>query len=291
MEETMTTPSEGAGESSPVPSSGSILGEGFSGGAESGQSPEVVDLLAFDVGWLPQELQMEPSLKNFDSLDKLAKSYVHLVKHMGVDADQIMRFPKEGDTSGYDSIYQRLGKPESAQNYELPESDGIDQYKEIAHQLNLTQDQASAVWDLYQQTIQNQAEQEQQSWQQTQAEYHQELQREFGKNAAQEFEFAKRAFTQFSDQEASELMDSTGLGNHPSIVKLFARIGRVLSEDGMLGPKDGVQGGLSLAQAEQLISQKQSDKDFMAAYTNKYHPQHAEAVEEMTKLFSYTVTR
>ena len=47
---------------------------------ESGQVTEQVNPLAFDAGSLPEGLRAEPSLQTFDSVDKLAKSYVNAVK-------------------------------------------------------------------------------------------------------------------------------------------------------------------------------------------------------------------
>ena len=44
------------------------------------EESEQPSALAFDVGSLPSELAGEPCLKNFDTVDKLANSYVHAVR-------------------------------------------------------------------------------------------------------------------------------------------------------------------------------------------------------------------
>lgn len=42
---------------------------------------------------------------------------------------------------------------------------------------------------------------------------------------------AQRALEQFGDPELKEYLDSTGLGNHPALVKAFIKVGKAMSED------------------------------------------------------------
>lgn len=42
---------------------------------------------------------------------------------------------------------------------------------------------------------------------------------------------ARKAIDQFGTPELKSLLDSTGMGNHPEVVKLMVRIGRAISED------------------------------------------------------------
>ena len=64
--------------------------------------------MAFDPRSLPEDLANEPSLRNFDDVSKLAKSYVHLVKMRGVPEDQLVKLPSDGN---YDEVYNKLGRP------------------------------------------------------------------------------------------------------------------------------------------------------------------------------------
>ena len=45
---------------------------------------------------------------------------------------------------------------------------------------------------------------------------------------------AQRALDQFGTPELKEYLNSTGLGNHPELVKAFVKIGKSMSEDGMV---------------------------------------------------------
>ena len=81
VEQTSTTNTEVA----PEPST--ILGGG-------GQPEPTGD---FDPTTLPGELANEPSLRNFDSIEKLAKSYVHAVRKLGAPGEELVRINGETD--------------------------------------------------------------------------------------------------------------------------------------------------------------------------------------------------
>lgn len=54
----------------------------------------------------------------------------------------------------------------------------------------------------------------------------------FGKNA----ELAKRVVDRFGTEEFKKALNDTGLGNHPELVRIFAKIGRSISEDTLVHP-------------------------------------------------------
>ena len=56
-----------------------------------------------------------------------------------------------------------------------------------------------------------------------------------GPNLAQNVAVAKKAMDKFGTPELSKLLDETGLGNHPEIVRAFYRAGKAISEDRFVG--------------------------------------------------------
>ena len=72
------------------------------GQAESGES----SALAFNASSMPEGLRDEPSLQTFDSVDKLAKSYVNAVKKIGGNPDNMINIPQEGES--WDHVYNQL---------------------------------------------------------------------------------------------------------------------------------------------------------------------------------------
>lgn len=52
---------------------------------------------------------------------------------------------------------------------------------------------------------------------------------------------AQRALDTFGTPELKEYLNGTGLGNHPELVKAFIKVGKAMSEDGMVTGKEGGQ--------------------------------------------------
>lgn len=61
----------------------------------------------------------------------------------------------------------------------------------------------------------------------------------FGKNA----ELAKRVLAKFGNPTINKFLDDTGYGNHPDVIRVFARLGKAMSEDSLVLPGTQVGGG------------------------------------------------
>ena len=271
---------DGASQAGP-PANGSIL-DGSMPTAE--KNP-----LAFDPGSLPDGLKGEPSLQSFDSVDKLAKSYVHARKMIGADPNQMLQLPKEGDEEGWNQVYNRLGRPEKADGYDFDLGDGeqspdVADFKNVAHQLGLTNDQAKTMLGIYNQISENDLAEEQEQFEQMNVEYLQNIQKEWGDDFNKNSELARRAFQNFASEELMDVMKETGLSNHPEVLKTFARIGQVLSEDNILPGTRGAIGGMSPVHAEETIASRMADPEFRTAYLDGASPHHEAAVREMERL-------
>src|SRR5690606_6701028 len=51
------------------------------------------------------------------------------------------------------------------------------------------------------------------------------IKQEFGARFDEEVNYARWAVKEFGNDELGQLLEQTGLGSHPSVVKLFAKIG------------------------------------------------------------------
>ena len=244
---------------------------------------------AIDPTTLPDDLAREPSLRNFDSVDKLAKSYVHAVRKMGVPADQLMRVPQNADDPAWNDVYNSMGRPETPDQYYFDErfaDANLDDFRNIAHNLGLSQNQAEKILDMYSQANYDQMQEAETRHGEMQAQGINALQKEWGKSYNENVELARRAFTNFASKEALDIMEDSGLGNHPEIVKMFSKIGNLLKEDGIMVGEPGIGDALSPAMAQEKIDNNLGDSEFNKIYLDKTHPQHQKAVDEMTRLFS-----
>lgn len=134
-------------------------------------------------------------------------------------------------------------KPEGApEKYEFKPAEGqeldaaaLEQFEPIARELNLTNDQAQKMVDLYGTKIMPMVQQQQaEAWQKTTEQWAADVKADKeigGDNLTANLSAAQRALEQFGDQELKEYLDSTGLGNHPALVKAFIKVGKAMSED------------------------------------------------------------
>lgn len=110
-----------------------------------------------------------------------------------------------------------------------------DEFKNLAREMRLSPENAQRLVDLEARAAQlagrngNDARQEiLQSW----ADKTKAL---FGPGYEKEIDAALRAADAFGGEELRDLLEATGLGNHPVIVKTFNQIGRRMGEDEFIG--------------------------------------------------------
>ena len=273
-------------------------------GTEAAQAPEPTTLTGAPIkesevpqgthnAWdnLSDDLKQEPSLRTFmnsqDPLNAIGKSYVHAVKKMGVPPEQMIRLPGEGEPM--DDVYNALGRPDSPANYSnLPDSDDFKPVREAFYETGLSDTQAKNVLDIYMKGMEEVQTEQDAQFQKERVNNKLAIQQEWGANYERNANLAQRAFNQFASKGAISLMEETGIGEHPEMLKMFKGIGEMLAEDNMLAPADGQLNSMSPIQAQSAIKDKQSDADYMERYMNPRHPMHDEAVKEMQKLYELT---
>ena len=231
---------------------------------------------SFDPQNLSDDLRDEPSLRNFNDVNKLAKSYVHLVKKLGVPAENIIKLPNEGES--WDEVYNQLGRPNDPADYGIPNNSEL---SNELHKLGINKSQAEGIYNY----VKNKGEtanaisKEQFKEQQSQAVN--KLRGEWGENFDSYATKARQAFLQLADANTVNLIDRTGLGNQPEIVKIFHKVSQILEEDGLLNTDIGGVGAGGKAQMQSRLAEiMKSD----SPYWNRTHPDHDNYVEEALKL-------
>lgn len=133
---------------------------------------------------------------------------------------------------------QESGQPEAKnapETYELAAPDGIeidtDAFTAFAKDADLTQDQAQKLLEKMAPAMvarQNAAiEQARQQWVADA-----KADKEFGGDKLPEnLGVAKKAMDQFGSPELKSLLEQSGLGNHPEVIRFFFRAGKAISED------------------------------------------------------------
>jgi hypothetical protein len=118
------------------------------------------------------------------------------------------------------------------------DSETLTEFKAIAKELDLTQEQAQKLVDLQVKMVQADAKAQVEALEALGNEWAEQTKKELGKNLNTELAFVAKARNQFASKELIQLLDETKLGNHPEMVKLFAAIGKAISEDIPLGGKN-----------------------------------------------------
>tara|TARA_E500000318_G_C3568128_1_gene216586 strand:+ start:5352 stop:6134 length:783 start_codon:yes stop_codon:yes gene_type:complete len=233
---------------------------------------------------LPEDIRNEPSLKNFTNAGDLAKSYLHANRMVG--SDKIAIPGKHSTDEDWQQVYSKLGRPEKSDgyefNFEIPEENQqiINNFSDIAHKNGLTNNQANAVLDFYNQ-IQTDANQSAETLAQSNlVEKDTELRKEWGLNYDKNLSIADNVFkAHFAEgMNTLTLEDGTMLGNHPEFIKSLVALGKNFSEDQLTKENSP---GISPADAQREIAKLQASEPYM----NKNHPNHEMAVQEVAQLY------
>lgn len=235
---------------------------------------------------VPAEHHALLKAKSYKSPAEVVVAYANAQKALSADKIPV---PKDGVWDA--DARKKLGIPEKPEDYaplikkpELPEGMKWDETFEkaalpVAHQLGITPKQLDGLMSLY---AGYQAEQfkanvlaQSQAGEQAQA----ALRQEFGVQFDAKLSQAKRVVQQLGGPEVIAALNETGAGNHPALVKLFAKIGSMMAEDQL---KSGASGafGMGTEEAKAEIRKLQNHP----AYMDKYHPEHADIITKLGEL-------
>lgn len=115
-------------------------------------------------------------------------------------------------------------------------------YKKLAGELNLKAEDAQRILDFESKRLQDAAAQAAASWEK-------ETKQKYGEELPTVLATAARAVQQFGGNELRELLDQTGLGNHPILVEAFNKAGALLKEDKMVPSNGAASGDVTFTQA------------------------------------------
>ena len=239
---------------------------------------------------ISEEFRQDPNIAKFTEIDALAKSYINATRMIGQDKVVV---PNNNSTDDqWNEVYDKLGRPESADKYKLevqsetaPLDEGaIKSFSENAHKLGLNNKQAQGILEYYKESMEGSAQQAKIDTETSQAQAEQELRKEWGRSYDDNIKRAAQVAKANMNSEILDLTLSDGrrLGDHPEIIKGFANIANLMSEDKMIGTgEDNATSGRDLGEE---ISKIVNDRD--GPYWNKSHPDHDKVVQQVFTLRS-----
>ena len=237
---------------------------------------------------ISEEYRVDPNIEKFTEIDALAKSYINATKMIGQDKIVI---PNNNSTDDqWSEVYSKLGRPESADKYafdinsevvNLDES-AINSFAEQSHKLGLNNKQAQGILDFYKNNMEGTAQQSVIDTETAQAQAEQQLRQEWGRDFDGKVKQAGALAKANINPEVldMQLQDGTRIGDHPEIIKGFAKIAGMMSEDKILGTES--ENVDTVKDIESEISALSNDKN--GPYWNRNHPDHDKVVQQVYTL-------
>ena len=239
---------------------------------------------------ISEEFRNDPNISKFTEIDALAKSYINATRMIGQDKVAV---PNQNSTEDqWDEVYNKLGRPESPDKYKLEvqsetaplDDSAVKQFAENAHKLGLNNKQAQGILEFYKNSMEGSVQQARIDTETAQANAEAELRKEWGRSYEENIKKAGAVAKANINQDVlnMELKDGTRLGDHPAIIKGFANIANLMSEDKLVSTdSETVDRGTDY---EAEISKIVNDRD--GPYWNKSHPDHDKIVQQVFTLRS-----
>lgn len=237
---------------------------------------------------ISEEFRNDPNIEKFTEIDALAKSYINATQMIGKDKVAV---PNKNSTEDqWNEVYDKLGRPESADKYSLNaksevvpiDESAIKQFAENAHQLGLNNKQAQGILEFYKNNMEGMAQQAKVDTETAQVQSEQQLRQEWGREFESNVKKAGALAKANMNPEIldMQLKDGMRLGDHPEIIKGFAKIAGMMSEDKIVSTES--ENVSSNTDVETEISDIMNNKD--GPYWNKSHPDHDKMVQQVYTL-------
>ncbi|EMG2396704.1 peptidase [Klebsiella pneumoniae] len=159
--------------------------------------------------------------------------------------------PADGDKPADkpdDKEQKQEGAPEkygfqAGEGVEL-DAEALKDFEPVARELNLTNEQAQKLVDAYPKILAGVQQRQADAWQAQTEEWAATVKADKeigGDKLTANLGVAQRALDTFGTPALKEYLNGTGLGNHPELVKAFVKVGKAMSEDGVVTGKESGQ--------------------------------------------------
>jgi hypothetical protein len=199
------------------------------------------------------EEDMAKRAQKFASPADLAKSYFELESRLG---KSVVLPGKNASEEEIAAFRKRLGVPDSADGYTLPLPEEVvsdegamarlNAFREKMHKAGATPASVQAAYETYQEMVSAASEERTAAMEAAREKAEADLRKEWrGQEFDRNVSYAQRALQSFDGDKTfqswveSAEVDGIKVGNHPQFLKLFAKIGRTMSEDSVhLAPSE-----------------------------------------------------
>lgn len=271
-------------DSGDAPEGGAPAATGTPGTPPDGGSPAVTDKVEVPewFGEVDPDTAAYVSGKGWAEPKDLVESYRNVERMVGGK----VAIPDEGDEKGWGTLYDRLGRPASGNEYDLgtppehlPEGMG-DWYKGLAHEMGLNQAQAAAGFTKMSEYLAESQQAATSANEERDSQQMIQLKAEWGSNYDGEIQAGKAAAKAFgfTADEIDAMAGSIGVGE---TLKRFAAMGHKIGEHGAEGEESTHAGfGMSKEKASARHAELMANPQFSA----RYQSGDKEALKEVDRL-------
>lgn len=203
--------------------------------------------------------------KGFKSYDDVVTSYINLEKYQGVPADKILKMPDENNADEVNAFYNKLGRPEKAEDYKFEIADGQDDSiaKAIAPELfkaGLSQKQAAAIYK----TLEAAKIEQTKAAEAAAVKAEEDLKSEWGTNYDNNLKAAQQA-AKIAGVTAEQIEALQKATDYKTVMNMFKNLASKFGEDALRGAGDNKQTRFTLTpqQAREKIEQLKTNKDWV----------------------------
>ena len=264
---------------------------GLAAGFLAGKEPK--DFMAS----LSDDIRTDPAIAGAGIKDAegLAKSYINAQKAIGKK-----RLEVPSDDWGEDDwnvFHQAIGRPDKADGYvtlgenELAKELGIDEasvkgIQEAFHKNGLSPKQAEGIFQYFLDSSKTGMDLASEQATSAMTEANAALTTEWGSNKDLNIKLGQQVLNQLAEPALLEMLDSSGLGNNPAMLKFLHKIGSSMLEDDVVSRvKDGFTATPEL-EARAEFKKLQQDEGFMKRLGNRGEVGHKEAVAKWTSVLN-----
>ena len=237
------------------------------------------------LGGLPAELHTSASLRKFNDIENLARSYINAERLIGTD-----KIPVPKTDEDFRQVHLRLGASENPKDYDLgvdalPEEvrgdvkAQADWFAEQASKLGISKTQAKGLVAEYGALLARGKSEASAIEAYEFAMAQDALRKEFGPAYDQRIALANRAVSHFFSPELGAKIEESGLGRNAEFIKFCADLGLKNAED------IGVDKNGQTADTPNSIMDEISKMQANPAYLDPAHPDHARVVRTVESLY------
>jgi len=237
---------------------------------------------------LSEDLRESPSLKNIKTLEGMAKSYLSAQRMVG--ADKVPLLTENSTDEEKAEFYKKLGRPETPEGYKFKPVDeknlpkGLQQNVEFekafakkAFELGMTVEQANQLRDWHNGIVMGSFKDADTLMDEEYEAAMAQLKKDWGNATQANIDLANKVIVKFDPEHK---LAESGLGNNPNLVRIFAQIGKMISEDALIIGEASKTPANAQSQINEIVGNPKHP------YFIKDHPQHNEAVAKVAALYA-----